>query len=288
MSRVLGALDGARVGGATLVATADADAVYAIRRAAFAGLVVEAAGAWDDAALRARFEAKWHPDGAYRIVGERGDLGTLELAYRDADVFVTTIALLPSAQGAGLGSAVIRAVQAAAAAEGREVALSVTRPNRRAAALYPRLGFVVEKVDDERTWMRWTGAPVRTPGEVVREFHRAFAARDLAALADLYAADAVNHQVAEAPVIGRDAIVAGFAAFFRAFPEETTEPVGFYEDGEWGIWEWRGGNPTLPPDAPEILGCGFFRVRGGKIVLQRGYWDRLTFLRAHGLPVGED
>lgn len=29
-----------------------------------------------------------------------------------------------------------------------------------------------------------------------------------------------------------------------------------------------------------VHGCGFFQVRGGKIVLQRGYWDKLTFLRA--------
>ena len=58
-----------------------------------------------------------------------------------------------------------------------------------------------------------------------------------------------------------------------------------FEDGEWGIWEWRGGPPSAPPDAPTVNGCGFFQVRDGKIVFQRGYWDKLTFLRAHGLPL---
>jgi hypothetical protein len=49
------------------------------------------------------------------------------------------------------------------------------------------------------------------------------------------------------------------------------------EDGEWAILEWR--------DPLGLRGCGFFRVVDGGIVLQRGYWDRLSFLRQHGLPV---
>ncbi len=124
-----------------------------------------------------------------------------------------------------------------------------------------------------------------TPKEVVKAFHAAFVARDVDALMSLYAENAVNHQVAEEPLRGRAAIRRGFEEFFRAFPGETTEVVNLFEDGEWGMWEWRGGNPAAPPGAPEVHGCGFFLVRGGKIVLQRGYWDKLTFLKAHGLPV---
>jgi steroid delta-isomerase-like uncharacterized protein len=126
-----------------------------------------------------------------------------------------------------------------------------------------------------------------TPKEVVRAFHAAFVARDVDALCALYADDAVNHQVAEAPLRGKDAIRRSFEEFFRAFPDETTEVVNLLEDGEWGIWEWRGGSRSAPSSAPPLHGCGFFQVRGGKIVLQRGYWDKLTFLRAHGLPLPE-
>lgn len=122
-----------------------------------------------------------------------------------------------------------------------------------------------------------------TPKEVVKAFHRAFVARDVEALVALYAEDAVNHQAPEEPLRGRAAIRRGFEEFFRAFPGETTEPVGFYQDGEWGIWEWRGGPAGAPPGSPALQGCGFFQVRDGEIVLQRGYWDKLTFLRAHGL-----
>ncbi len=124
-----------------------------------------------------------------------------------------------------------------------------------------------------------------TPKEVVSAFHRAFVSRDVDALIALYADDAVNHQVAEEPLRGKDAIRSGFEEFFRAFPSETTEVLNLFEDGEWGIWEWRGGNPDAPPGSPMVHGCGFFQVQRGKIVFQRGYWDKLTFLRAHGLPV---
>lgn len=124
-----------------------------------------------------------------------------------------------------------------------------------------------------------------TPKEVVKAFHAAFVARDVEALAALYADGAVNHQVAEEPLRGKEAIRRGFEEFFRAFPDETTEVLNLLEDGEWGIWEWRGGSASAPPGTPPVHGCGFFQVRGGKIVFQRGYWDRLTFLRAHGLPL---
>jgi hypothetical protein len=50
-----------------------------------------------------------------------------------------------------------------------------------------------------------------------------------------------------------------------------------FEDGEWAILEWR--------DPKGLRGCGFFHIRSGKIVLQRVYWDKLSFLRLHGLPL---
>lgn len=37
-----------------------------------------------------------------------------------------------------------------------------------------------------------------------------------------------------------------------------------------------------------LRGCGFFHVRDGRIVHQRGYFDQLSFFRAQGLPVPDD
>ncbi len=82
--------------------------------------------------------------------------------------------------------------------------------------------------------------------------------------------------MAEAPVAGREAIRAMFTSRFAA-AEMVCLVENLFEDGEWAILEWR--------DPQGLRGCGFFHVVEGKILLQRGYWDKLTFLRQHGLPV---
>lgn len=103
----------------------------------------------------------------------------------------------------------------------------------------------------------------------------AFNTGDAARLADFYHDDAVNHQVALDPVKGREAIRAMFAAEFAA-AEMVCIVENVFEDGDWGILEWR--------DPKGLRGCGFFRIRDGRIAFQRGYWDRLSFRQLHGLP----
>jgi limonene-1,2-epoxide hydrolase len=115
-----------------------------------------------------------------------------------------------------------------------------------------------------------------TPKSLVSAWVEAFNRADAEALAAFYAEDAVNHQVAEAPVHGRSAIRDMFKAGF-AGAEMVCIVENLFEDGEWAILEWR--------DPLGLRGCGFFRVVGDLIVFQRGYWDKLTFLRQHGLPV---
>ncbi len=117
-----------------------------------------------------------------------------------------------------------------------------------------------------------------TPSQVVEKFVARFNTADLDGLADLYHEDAVNHQTTQEPVRGRQAIREMFAQEFSTATMHCI-PENIFEDGEWGILEWR--------DPLGLRGCGFFHVRDGKIVFQRGYWDRLTFLRLHGLPIPE-
>ncbi len=118
------------------------------------------------------------------------------------------------------------------------------------------------------------------PRELVRKWVETFNRGDAEGLADFYSEDAVNHQVAEAPVEGRAAIREMFVREFgRARMVCIVENL--FQDGEWAILEWR--------DPMGLRGCGFFHVVDGRIVFQRGYWDKLSFLRAHGLPMpGEE
>ena len=117
------------------------------------------------------------------------------------------------------------------------------------------------------------------PKAVVEVWLEAFNRADVEALSRLYAEDAGNHQIAEDPVTGREAIRAMFAEGFAA-TEMVCIPENLFEAGEWAILEWR--------DPKGLRGCGFFRVVDGRIAFQRGYWDKLSFLKLHGLPRPDD
>lgn len=117
---------------------------------------------------------------------------------------------------------------------------------------------------------------MKTAREIVETWVERFNAGDADGLAALYHPDAVNHQVVREPVIGRDAIRATFAAEF-ATAEMVCIVEAIHDAGEVAALEWR--------DPLGLRGCGFFTVRDGLITFQRGYWDRLTFLRMHGLPI---
>lgn len=114
------------------------------------------------------------------------------------------------------------------------------------------------------------------PREILQKWVDCFNKADAAGLADLYADDAVNHQVANAPVRGKAAVYEMFTREFAA-AKMTCIIENMFEDGEWAILEWK--------DPLGLRGCGFFHIKNDKIIFQRGYWDKLSFLKQHGLPV---
>lgn len=113
-----------------------------------------------------------------------------------------------------------------------------------------------------------------TPKQVLENWITAFNNADVDVLADLYCIDAINHQVANEPVIGKSAIKKMFTDEFSV-AKMVCIPENIFTDGEWAILEWK--------DPKGLRGCGFFRIIDDKIVLQRGYWDKLTFLRLNNL-----
>jgi limonene-1,2-epoxide hydrolase len=117
------------------------------------------------------------------------------------------------------------------------------------------------------------------PKELIHRWVEAFNKADVDTLSSLYAEDAVNHQVNQDPVRGRAAIRAMFEKEF-ATANMTCIVEQVFQDGEWGILEWR--------DPNGLRGCGFFHVVNNQIAFQRGYWDRLTFLCLHGLPIPQE
>lgn len=111
------------------------------------------------------------------------------------------------------------------------------------------------------------------PRELVTSWVQAFNRKDADALAEMYEVNATNHQVAERLVTGREAIRQMFCEGF-AKAEMVCIIEQIFEDGEWAILEWR--------DPKGLRGCGFFHVRNDRIVFQRGYWDKLSFLNSLG------
>jgi len=114
------------------------------------------------------------------------------------------------------------------------------------------------------------------PKEVVEKWVDIFNKGDAEGIAALYHDYAINHQVANAPIVGREAIQEMFAFEFSQ-ATMTCIPENIFADGSWAILEWK--------DPLGLRGCGFFQITDGKIKFQRGYWDKLSFLRMHNLPI---
>ena len=112
------------------------------------------------------------------------------------------------------------------------------------------------------------------PKEILLQFVDAFNNADVDKISSLYAEDAVNHQVVNDPVVGRDAIKKMFEQEFSV-ADMTCIIDTTFEDGEWAIMEWQ--------DPLGLRGCGFFHIQNDKIVFQRGYWDKLSFLKQQNL-----
>ena len=117
------------------------------------------------------------------------------------------------------------------------------------------------------------------PKALVSHWVELFNAQKALELSELYHPDAINHQVANDPIIGREAIYKMFDGEFKQ-AKMICIPVNLFEDGDWAILEWK--------DPLGLQGCGFFQVVDGKIRMQRGYWDKLSFLRMHDLPIPTD
>jgi len=115
-----------------------------------------------------------------------------------------------------------------------------------------------------------------SPAELVRTWVELFNAGDAAALCELYSETAINHQVTQDPVEGRSNLRAMFEREFAA-ASMTCIPEAIHDAGDTAILEWK--------DPVGLRGCGFFTIKEGLIVFQRGYWDKLSFLKLHGLPI---
>ncbi|MDE5416558.1 nuclear transport factor 2 family protein [Labilibaculum sp. DW002] len=112
--------------------------------------------------------------------------------------------------------------------------------------------------------------------ELIQNWVKLFNDGNAELIAEMYSDDAINHQVANEAIEGKTAIKQMFEKEFSE-ADMTCIIENIFEDGQWGILEWK--------DPLGLRGCGFFQIKEGKIVFQRGYWDKLSFLKMHNLPI---
>jgi len=130
--------------------------------------------------------------------------------------------------------------------------------------------------------------------KLIRKWIDAFTRKDLEAVMDCYADDAVNFQVATGkPAVGKEQIRQDTAEFFKGFPDSYSIVENIISEEDWAAWEWNGGGTfggefygNQPPgQSYELRGCGFLEFKNGQIIYQRGYWDKQTWFSQIGISV---
>ena len=147
-----GAMSGERPGG-TLAASlarsalalrpatpADAEFCYRLHKAAM-GEYITAIWGWDEQVQRAFHDRAFNPRRWQIITAGQAEIGMLDVDYRPGEIYLARIEIDPGHQGRGFGSRIISALLEEAERKGQDLVLDVLAVNRRARALYERLGL---------------------------------------------------------------------------------------------------------------------------------------------------
>jgi ribosomal protein S18 acetylase RimI-like enzyme len=105
--------------------------------------ITAARGFWDEAKERKQFREQLQLEHTRIIEHDGNSIGFFMKLERGQSLELHTLCIAPEYQGRGIGTAVIRQIVSDAQGHGREVLLSILKPNTSARALYERLGFVV-------------------------------------------------------------------------------------------------------------------------------------------------
>jgi len=119
----------------------DADFLWQLRQQALRPHVEKAWGAWDDTQQRKFFDRGFEPRDTKIIMNDGREVGRLEITHSRWEIFFGLIELLPEVQNRGLGSKIVRDLQAEAAQKNLPIRLQVIKANEDAHRLYLRLGF---------------------------------------------------------------------------------------------------------------------------------------------------
>jgi ribosomal protein S18 acetylase RimI-like enzyme len=141
----------------------DRDFCYSVHKAAMYENVHQLWG-WIEEDQISYFDRTWRPVENQIVVVEGRDSGVLCVDHRDGEIYLGRIEVSPNLQGKGVGTYLVRALQAQAEQRKVPLVLEVLRNNERAIALYTRLGFKTTEVHGHKILLRWEvkGAKMNT------------------------------------------------------------------------------------------------------------------------------
>lgn len=111
------------------------------------------------------------------------------------------------------------------------------------------------------------------PKDILKQWVKFFNQANSEEIGELYHEHCVNHQTPIGIIEGKENIKTMFKNEFEQY-EMVCIVENIFEDGNVGILEWK--------DPKGLRGCGFFWIEDDKIVYQRGYWDKLSFMEQQG------
>ncbi len=140
---------------------ADREFCFQLHRAAM-GEYITAVWGWDEQFQRDHERGAFAP-GRWQIITAGGvDVGMIHVDYRPGESHLSRIEILPGYQGRGIGTALISTLIDEAQQRGQALVLEVLTVNRRAHALYLRLGLKeVARRGDLKIIMRSGCGPAR-------------------------------------------------------------------------------------------------------------------------------
>ena len=128
---------------------ADAEFCYRLHKAAM-GDYITATWGWDEQVQRAFHDRAFNPHRWQIITAGQASIGMLDIDYRPGEIYLSRIEIDPSHQRLGIGSRIVRALLEEAERTGQDLVPGVLTVNRRAQALYRRLGLTEVASHGER------------------------------------------------------------------------------------------------------------------------------------------
>lgn len=120
----------------------DFDFLYTLHKATLKEYVKKMWG-WDEVFQKTHFVKHFNPDVLQIVVANTTDIGCISVIDKKDHVFLNRIEILPAYQNRGIGTFLIEKTVIQAESENKSVFLQVLKINKRAKALYERLGFSV-------------------------------------------------------------------------------------------------------------------------------------------------